>query len=503
MARRVLAASGLVLLLALPRVARLLYPQVWIEDDSYIHGAFLLTRGYLPYRDFPLPHFPLLEYAMAAIFRVAPVTIRTAELFTAAAAFASSLLVFSIGRRLDGPATGLLAAVVFATSDLLFRYHVFEREVFLIVPVLAAVRLLMPNRRTPAPASSAIAAGALLACAMAIKLTAVATLIATIGWLVADGGRRSAARVAATTAALLGAAACALAWRFGLDFLVQVFLFRVVHATFPSIGVKVDEVRYTLDVSLALGVAGLGLIAWRGDGRRWLGPLLQLATGVLVLIVLNPTFWAHTGIELLPWLALLSGHLLAATWRAVSGSARGRAAPLVCTMAAAALLASIVPLRNVNWQPGEDTAYGFGYRDRAELDAMGAFVRTHSAADATVATPPIIAFVANRAEVIPYPEVAGTIDELTTAVRRDGVWRAIARAAAEPLSFWDSVEASRDHMAPRLDAAITAHRVAVVIDDSPDDLLAVPLVNLTPDRLSQSGYGLEWASAHYEAWVAK
>ncbi|HWF84426.1 MAG TPA: hypothetical protein VG222_06255 [Vicinamibacterales bacterium] len=136
-----IVATAVCLLLIVPRVLRLAHPQIWIEDESYLTGALMLSHGYLPYRDFPLPHYPLLEALLAAVLRLVHASIRTAEVTTQIAALGGSLLVFALGRRLDGLLTGAIAALVFATSGLLFRYHLFEREVFLVVPVLAAVLL--------------------------------------------------------------------------------------------------------------------------------------------------------------------------------------------------------------------------------------------------------------------------------------------------------------------------------------------------------------------------
>ena len=492
--------AALGLLLAAPRLARLAYPQVWIEDDAYVHGAFLLSRGLMPYRDFPLPHLPLLEAMLAALFRIAPATVRTAELFTASASFAASLLVFAVGRRLGGSPTGVAAAVVFATSGLLFRYHLFEREVFLLVPVLAAVLLLerAPDGRGASPSGEgparALAAGALLATALAIKLTAIASCAAIVVSLMLDGRRRSAVTVAAAAIGIVAALVVGLWVWFGADFVVQVFLFRAVHASFPALGVKLDEMRYTLDVSLAFGAAGVALIAWRRETRRWNAPLTQLATGFVVLVLLNPTYWAHTGIELLPWLSVPAGYLLAT-------AARGRAAAATCLAGGIVLLLTVVPVRNLNWEAGDDSVHGFGYRDRVELENMGRFVREHSAPDALVATPPILAFIANRQEAIPYAEVAGTVDRLMADVRRDGYWSAFRSDGAREEPFWESVAASRDRLVPRLEAALAAHRVAVVIDDSPDDLVAVPLVNVTQETLERTGYTLEKVTPHYEAWI--
>jgi hypothetical protein len=522
-------------LLAIPRIVRLAYPQVWIEDESYLNGAFMLARGWVPYRDFPLPHFPALEAMLAAVFLVAPITIRTAEIVTAAAGFAGSVLILLVGRALerqgDAPRhTAALAALVYATSALLFRYHVFEREVFVVPAVVGAMWLLVRGPDDDARSMPSIVAGLLFALAMAIKLTAVSALLAAVVFLVLRGRRRDAALVVAASVGPIALLTVILTAVVGTPFVVQVVLFRAVHATFPSLATKLDEMRYTLDVALAFGVTGVALLFWTGMWRRWMAPLLQLASGVILLVLVNPTYWAHTGIELLPWLALPAGCLLA--W-AASGApapaavhpppvqrgalqkskARGRAstAPAVDTRrtpaligaaVAVGLLFTAVPFHNLNWQAGDGSAYGFGYRSRAEIAVAAAYVRAHAASTAPVATPPIIAFAANRREVVPYAEVAGEMDELEAGVREDGWVRTWREAAAGRRTFWESVQASRDHMAPRLRDSVASHTAAVVIDDSPDDLFPMPMVDFEQGALEAAGYRLGAVWAHYEAWVA-
>lgn len=515
--RRTAIVSLLVLLaLAVPRLLRLFYPQIWIEDESYLNGAFLLARGWLPYRDFPLPHLPALEALLAAVFLVAPISIRTAEIVTQIAAYGGSVLVFLLGRRLgsaqgDDTLTGGAAAIIFATSALLFRYHVFEREVFLVVPLLGAALLAVdsggaadsPEESARASKRTAIWIGILLAVAMAIKLTAVSGLAGLAAYLVLRG-RRHEALVATTTAvAVIAALTIAGAAVFGVDFLAQVVVFRAVHASFPSLAVKLDEMRYSLDISLATGLAGAALVVWQRRVRDWLLPLTLLAAGFVFLVALNPTYWAHTGIELLPWLALLGGWLVAATIRSLARRQQHRAAAVACAIVAAALLVYVAPIRNLNWQAGDGAVYGFGYRDRAEIATMAAFVRAHAAPDALVAAPPIIAFAANRREVVPYAEVAGDVDEIANLIRTRGYLAALTDPSLRGRSFWDSVEASRDRMAPALADAVRSHRAAVVIDDSPDDLLPLPLVNLPPPALEAAGYDLSSVSTHYEAWIPR
>lgn len=469
----------------------------------------MLSRGFLPYREFPLPHLPALELLLAAVLRLAPPTIRTAEIVTQTAAFLGSVCVFVLARRLRDALTGAFAATIFATSALLFRYHVFEREVFVVVPVLAAVLLVSPRAPHSATTGRGVAAGVLIFIALAIKLTAVAPLAAITLQLWIERRRQLAATVACTALALLGASTVALAAAFGTDFVVQVFLFRAVHAAFPSLAVKLTEMTLTMDVSLSLGVAGGILIVWSGDTRRFAGVLLQLACGVIVLVVLNPTYWAHTGIELLPWLSIAGGYLLATSVRAFShGAAIPRPRPtrpqvIACLATAGLLLVYVAPIRNLNWEAGDDSRYGFGYRDRSELETVARDVRAHSAPGARVATPPILAFLADRVELTPYPEIAGEIDELTASVRRVGYFAAWRDANRRGLSFWESVEASRDHGASAIEAALAAHRIAVVINDSPDDLMPVRFVDVRPQTLVSNRYQLASVSPHYDVWIAQ
>ena len=501
--------AALLLLLAVPRLARIAYPQVWIEDESYLNGAFLLARGFLPYRDFPLPHLPLLEMLLASIFQIAPIAIGTAEIFTQTAAFGASVLVFFAGRRLGDTLTGASAALVFATSGLLFRYHLFEREVFVVVPVLAAFLIALPREHERDSTRRAVVVGVLMFAALAVKLTAIAALVALALQLHLAGRRRFALATVVTTMGLLALAMIVLAARFRTDFIVQVFVFRAVHAAFPSLGVKVDELRYSMDVSFAFGVAGAALILLRRDFRAWAGPLLQLASGAIVLVFLNPTYWAHTGIELLPWLSLAAGYLVSAFLRSMAprrgrrSSARppSRALTFACAGAAVLLLLFVSPIRNLNWEAGDGSVDGFGYRDRRELETLGEFVRAHASSDELVATPPIIAFIANRREVVPYAEIGGEIQELTAIVARDGYAAALSNESLRRRSFWESVEASRDRTTPLLEEALSAQRVAVLVNDSADDLMPILITNVPAESLQRDGYQLATVTPHYEAWI--
>ncbi|HWF84425.1 MAG TPA: hypothetical protein VG222_06250 [Vicinamibacterales bacterium] len=342
-------------------------------------------------------------------------------------------------------------------------------------------------------------------------MTAVAALVAVAVQLWRQRGRRAAVETVATALGLLAVLTIVLAAVFRTDFLVQVFLFRALHAEFPSLTVKLTEMRLTMDVSLACGTAGAALILWTRRTAAWAGPLLQLAAGFILLVLFNPTYWAHTGIELLPWLSLCAGFLAASVVRAMRRPAsRQEAAARVppakaypCAIVAAGLLIVVAPVRNLNWEAGDGSTYGFGYRDRSEVEAVAADVRAHTEAQALVATPPIIAFAADRRELVPYPELAGTIDELTDAVRRRGYMAAIGDPDLRQGSFWDAVDASRERIAPQIALALKDRRLAAIVNDSTDDLMPVQFVNVTPTVLEADGYRIDSASAHYDVWLRR
>ncbi|MDE3155398.1 MAG: glycosyltransferase family 39 protein [Acidobacteriota bacterium] len=499
-----------ILLLAVPRIVRMAWPQVWIEDESYLNGAFMLATGHAPYTGFALPHFPLLEGALAVLLRIFPASIRTAEAFTQAAAFTASLFIWRIGRRLGGRWCGAAAALVFAVSPIVFRYHVFEREVFLIVPVLAAAWLVLRDGGDEAAGATrrGLATGALLAVAMAIKLTAASYAVAVFLFLLFARRRREALACAASLVILMGTATIGLLAWFGMPFFVQVILFRLVHAGFPSWAGRFVEFLRSVDLAFAAGVVGLVIVVVAGRARRWALPLLLLGAGFLLLVVLNPTFWAHDSVELLPWLALFAGVTVAAiadAWRRPADEAEtirlSRGAAAVAAIVTLALLVFVTPVRHEGWGPGASSAYGFGYRDRSEIDQVAAFIRARTSPGERVAVPPILAFQANRPELVVYPELAGTMMQLQAQVTAQGWLRTWRQSDIGKKMFWDEVAASRDAWLPMLARAIEQHTVGAVVDFSPDDLFPVPLIDVPAPTLRQYGYTPGLATTHYQVWV--
>jgi hypothetical protein len=512
-------------LLATPRLARLTHPQIWIEDESYLTGAFEMLAGRLPFRDTPMAHFPLLEGMLAAVVAVLPASIRTAEILTQVATFAAALFVYRLGRQMAGPGAALAAGLLFSTSSVVFRYHVFEREIFVILPVLAATWLALHAPRAPGgparvgPARTdlrvGLTLGALLSIAALIKLSALPYAAVLAGFLAAArGGRTAAVVLVLTVTAAIAAASLLFYAPAGDAFLVQVYLFRRAIPGAPSIWVRLNDLRMSLDLPLALGLVGIGWMTLTGRLRVWSLPLAMLACPVLMYVVLNVTYWSHNGIELLPWLSLVGGAALAdigpllAGRRSGSVTARGvvstgatRAHAVAAAITAVLLLAFVIPIRNLNW--GVDSVHGFGYRDRREIAELAEVVRSHSAPSDPIAVPPIIAFEANRLELVTYPELAGMLRALEEETARVGYWPILmGRSRLRGQDFWDAVAESRRLWLPQLADAISSRRTPVVINSSPADLFPVPLIDVPEETLQRYGYTRVHATANYAVCAA-
>ena len=122
--------AWLIVALAVPRILRMLYPEIWVEDDFYLESAWMVSVGMRPYLDFVQPHMPLLEWIAAGYLKLFGASYLSIEFLNEAAIFATSLVTYALARRVAGRPTAIAASILYAYSSLVFRYHVYERESF-------------------------------------------------------------------------------------------------------------------------------------------------------------------------------------------------------------------------------------------------------------------------------------------------------------------------------------------------------------------------------------
>src|ERR1700691_1319387 len=244
----------LIVVLLMPRIARMLYPEVWVEDDFYLESAWLVSVGMRPYLDFVQPHMPLLEWIAGCYLKLFGASHQSIERLTEAAIFAASILTWSLARRVAGRPTAIAASILYAYSSLVFRYHVYERESF-VAPLLILGALVTLDDTMPPIRQAEILAGIFfLACA--IKLTAVIAFPVMLVFIAVAYRRIASAIASGVIFTLALAAFSAILYRlYGGEFIFQTFVFHFLKGR-DTAGDIATYPRMILDVLVPLFVLG-------------------------------------------------------------------------------------------------------------------------------------------------------------------------------------------------------------------------------------------------------
>jgi hypothetical protein len=499
-------ASGIGLVLAIvlvvPRLARLFYPEVWIEDDFYLENAYLISVGMRPYLDFLHVHFPILEWTAGVYVKLFGASLVSLGFLNEGAIYATSLLVFGLARRAADRPLAFASAILYGFASLVFRYHVYERECF-VAPLVVGATILVVDECSSLPTRrGTIAIAGLLALACAIKLTAVVSVIVLIGYL-GVVRRRMGSAIAIGTAVV---AAIALLsgfcyWRYGFEFIFQTFLFHFMKGrdTRAAVVLYPSLILDILAPLFALGVIRL-LAARLAKGAA--GLVLALAAAQYFFFgLLSPTAWGHNYLEGLPFIAIIAGFGLLALYRAIRNLITAERAPRSDWLWAIAgglftliCLLILTPLMNENWL--RDSVYGFGFLPREEISRIAATVRRATSPNDEVIAPSFICFEANRPQLVRYPELYGAYREAKAMYQRYGFRTARQRLGAA--NFFSLISDTAHYWTDLITDAVTKRRVKIVISDSPIQLL--PLVLVQPELLANSGYRPILHTQHYTVW---
>lgn len=496
----------LLLVLALPRVLRLFYPEIWVEDDFYLESAYLVSAGLRPYLDFVHPHMPVLEFAIAPFLRLLGANQFSIELLNEAAIYLTSALIVQIASRVAGRRTALCAALLYAFSSLVLRYHVFERECFAGALIAGAV-LLVLDERALSRRRGALLVG-LLVMACAIKLTAAISCAIVLGYLALVRKRTGAALAAgARLAAALGALSALFYWLYGFEFIFQTFLFHLLKGrdTTAHLAAYPGQI---LDLLVPLFLIGSVRIARerRFDGATMLVVGL-VAANYLFFGWLSPTAWAHNYLDFLPYIAIVAGlgldRLIGALAELIAGQSAARwgewAWAVGGGLTVVVCLFTISPLINENWL--RNSVYGFGMMPRDELGVLARSVREKSGPQQAVIAPSFICFEAGRRELVRYPETYGVYREARRRFDREGL-----RAARERLGnadFFALIAGTAHFWSDEIKRAVIDGSVNVVIADSPLQLLPLvrpPLAAVDAQFLIQQGFRPELRTEHFVVW---
>lgn len=499
-------AGWLLLVLVLPRLLRMLYPQVWVEDDFYLESAWFVSRGFRPYLDFVHPHMPLLEFAVAPWLWLFGASHHSIELLNEAAIYLTSVMVVPLGTRVGGRRAGICAALLYACSSLVFRYHVFERECFAGALILGAVLIELREHRSPHV--SALQA-ALVIAACAVKLTAIIPSAIVLGYSALIRKRwRGAIAEAAGVAAGIGLLTVLFYEFYGFDFIFQAFLFHFMKGRDAAAHLALYPAAI-LDLLAPLFVLGCVAIAMRRQrtSEAWL--VISLVTAnYLFFGFFSPTAWAHNYLDWLPYVAVVAGvgldRLAAAVIELVTGSetaSRGREWRWALAGGGFVLisLCTITPLVNENWLRG--SVYGFGFMPREELGELASAVAAGSRPRDNVIAPSFVCFEANRPQLVRFPETYGPFREARQTYEHEGFFA--ARAQLGGVDFFELIARTAHFWNDQIKRGLEDGTVVIVIPDSPLMLLPIvlpPLATIDRHFLIEHGYAGELMTDHFVVW---
>lgn len=186
------------------------------DDGVYYAAAKSLLHGLIPYRDFTVVHPPLtwvllLPPAVVGSLFGDPAGMAAARLEVLLAACVNIWMVRALVQDLVGDSTGsrrvpgyLAAALYAAAPGAVIAGHTVLLETLATLPALLGMRFLL---RRPLTSRLAALGGALLACAVGVKLFAAAYVVVAAAWVLVTAARR----LVAFAGGFLGAAFLILA----------------------------------------------------------------------------------------------------------------------------------------------------------------------------------------------------------------------------------------------------------------------------------------------------
>ena len=492
---------GFALFLLLPRLVRMFYPEVWIEDDFYLESAYLVSTGMRPYLDFVHVHFPVLEWIAAVYIKLFGASILSLEFLNEAAIYVTSLLVFALARRAANRPVAIASAILYGFASLVFRYHAWERECF-VAPLIVGASILMLDETTPSLTRRDAAIAMLLAFACAIKLTAVVPVMVVVGYVA--WARRQFARaivIGAGVALIIAMLSAFCYWRYGFEFAFQTFFFHFMKGRDASATI-ISYPTMILDILAPLFAIGAIRILANGASKEAAMFVLLMAAAEYVFFgLLSPTAWGHNYLEGLPFIAIVAGAGAMAFLNAIRNlttveqpaqaewfwAIGGGLLILIC-------LLILTPLINENWL--HDSVYGFGFVPRDEISQIAATVRKATSPGDEIVAPSFICFEANRPELIRYPELYGAYREAKSVYANEGFL--VARRRLGGASFFGLIGDTAHYWTDQIADAVAKHRVKIVMSDSPIQLL--PLVLVPRDLLANSGYRPILHTDHFTVW---
>ena len=482
----------LAIIFLVPRLFRLLYPEVWLEDPYYLYASRLIAGGAVPFRDFGHTQLPGAEYLLAWLYLIFGASLRTAEIASQIVVYLSTWLIFLIGSRLKDRTAGIGSGILFSCSALVFRYHVWEREILILFILALAFYLILTREKLND--KRAVVLGLLFGAGVFIKMTTAVPLAAAILFLAFIRKDLVHATIAALAAFIF--ITLALGCLFFLapgDFFNQALLYHFVKGeTVSSLGLRLSFQLHALDVSLAAGLLGLFFLKKTMFPDFWFPVFVTLADWVFFTFI-SPNVWPHNFIPALLLLSL-SGGILVSSLRHFLVRQHQLLRPAIIVAAFVLLLATFIPLRNMNWIMGEP--FGFGYIPREDIHALSEWVRTKTTGDDLLLIPQYIASESGRRTVMSDRVEAAGVLAWIGRNRKAGLGPQAIIRLAQGNTFAQMQRKTLSAGWGTIDALLQRHKIRFVVPD----FVPGETIPYGPEQLAQYGYAPFQQYGRYTVW---
>lgn len=337
------------------------------DESTFILVGQSLVDGHLPYVELWDNKPPGAFVPFALTILLAGRSIVAIRVLGAACVLVSAYLTFLIGRRLWGARAGVLAAVMFVVfTSLTPGCQATMTETLAMVPVMAALAILMTGRHEPV---SGFAAGALLSLASLVRTNLACLLVVAGIYLLIRSAACDSARMAR------------LVLPYGLGALLPPLLVGAPYLAMGTWKILVDSAivapLYYADVQRGPGAALGSFLSMLGQyhlalcvgflggtvltARHWMTPagprrdhlilLYACFAAITGTMLFGGPFYRHYGIQIVAFLALLSGQFYATLLR------HGRVR-IVIGLLAVGLALPVWVLAAAYWDLGRKTLRG-------------------------------------------------------------------------------------------------------------------------------------------------
>ncbi len=497
-----IALLVLILLLAAPRILRILYPLVWIEDPNYIYAAFLIKSGLSPFHDFASPNLPLFEFILAGLYEIFGVSYRIAEIFTAlTAVFTASCLFLGMNKlykmhhvRSSKTHQFLFvwtAPLLYSLHPLIFRYHVFDREILTAAAAAAAFCLVADQNRKNSV--DFLLLPVIFTLGFAGKQTMVVPLTAWMIFLMLDRSFSHALKTALFSCLGIALIYAIFTLIYGIETINQTFIFHFIKGANAPINIRIGWLFQALGCPLFSGALGLLILSFSNLKKYALLLILWLAAEIFFSVILSSTIWPHYLIPAIIPAALGTAVLSAETFHSLKNSLKmpikKSALPLACFFAMLLLCAATFHFFPKKTKTAEKC--GFNGLARSEVKRTADFIYDNTPPQQLIISAPFIALEAQRIKTVNFKDNLGLMRMLKESLQKNEFIK--FKKSAAKMSFAALRRNSSRYWLNDIIENIKLGKISAVI---PNYELPV-----SEEFLKNNGFSIQWRSENYQVWL--